>query len=79
MSWSQVNSPPDSLLDLTQLSQVQDENDVQFTAFNCHQGHHHHGYQGGSPGYSCTPSQGGSLASDLFHSDLEFRYYDILE
>ena len=23
--------------------------------------------------YSCTPSQGGSLASDLFHSDLEFR------
>jgi len=44
----QVNSPPDSLLDLTQLS------------------------QGGSPGYSCTPSQGGSLASDLFHSDLEF-------
>jgi len=44
----QVNGTPDSLLDLSRLSQR------------------------GSPGYSVTPSQGGSLASDLFHSDLEF-------
>ena len=37
--------------------------------------HHQHCLdQRGSPGYSVTPSQGGSLASDLFHSDLEFRY-----